>query len=427
MAALLASLSLCLVAGAAPAADELAEIRAQLLGLTQRVERLEQDNAALRAQNQALQATSSATAAATAPTVVAAATAVAAATPADKSSADWTDRLKARGDLRYRWERMTDAVLNRSSHGDARYRDSIRARLGFDVEIAERLSATLQVATGGDKPRSANQTLGGSSSRKPIGLDLAYFDWQYARWGSLLGGKMKYPFVRPGQSAFYDNDVNPEGLALGFKHGIWFGSGYSFWIEERAAAADTMVYGGQIGARLPLGDANLILAVQYSDLSHGQGFRPYYNQLSNGNSTDDGTPGGRLRYDFNVIEAAAEFNGRIATLPLQLWANAAQNRDPSDRNLAWGVGFLLGKAAAVHSWELGVNYQLIEKDALFGQFVESGFADGRTDARGWELSAGYAPATNLTLNALYFNTQRQMDTATPVNGEGMQMNFNLKF
>lgn len=427
IAALIAGLNLCRVADAAPAADELAEIRTQLQGLTQRVERLEQDNAALRAQNEALRASSSSKAAAAAP-AVAPATDVAAATPStQRPSAEWTDRITARGDLRYRWERTTDAALNRSSHDDARYRDRIRARLGFDARVTDNLSATVLVATGGDDPRSANQTLGGANSRKAIGFDLAYFDWKYASWGSLLGGKMKYPFARPGQSLFYDSDVNPEGVALGFNRGIWFGSSYSFWVEERATAADTMVYGGQVGARLPLGDASLMLAVQYSDLSHGQGFQPYYNRLSNGNSTDDGTPSGRLLYDFNVIELAAEFDTRIASLPLQLWANVAQNQDPSDLNLAWGAGFMLGKASAAHSWEVGAGYQSIEKDALFGQFLESDFADGRTDAHGWVLRTGYAPVRNLTLNALYYNTQRQMDVGTPVNGERVQLDFNLKF
>lgn len=427
IAALIAGLSLCLVVHAAPATDELAEIRAQLQGLIQRVERLEQDNAALRAQNEALRASGPAEIEAASPAVAAAPAVAVAATTPKAPSAEWTERITARGDFRYRWERTTDAALNRSSHDDARYRDRIRARLGFDAKVTDRVSATVLVATGGDDPRSANQTLGGVNSRKAIGFDLVYFDWKYADWGNLLGGKMKYPFARPGQSLFYDADVNPEGLALGFNRGIWFGSSYSFWVEERATAADTMIYGGQLGARLPLGDANLMLAVQYSDLSHGRGFRPYYNLLSNGNSTDDGTPGGRLLYDFNVIELAAELNTRIASLPLQLWANVAQNQDPSDLNLAWAGGFMLGKASAAQSWEVGAGYQAIEKDALFGQFVESDFADGRTDARGWVLRTGYAPVRNLTLNALYYNTQRQMDVGMPVNGERVQVDFNLKF
>jgi outer membrane murein-binding lipoprotein Lpp len=422
IAALVAGLNLCVVASAAAAPDELAEIRAQLQSLAQRVERLEQDNAALRAQNDALK--SSNPAVAPAPPAVAVAAASQQGKPAPN---EWASRIAARGDLRYRWERTTDAAINGGSRDDARYRDRIRARLGFDAKVTNDITATLLVATGGEDPRSANQTLGGANSRKAIGFDLAYFDWKYASWGNLMGGKMKYPFVRPGQSLFFDVDVNPEGLALGFNRGIWFGSGYSFWVEERATAADTMIYGGQVGARLPLGDANLMVALQYSDLSHGQGFRPYFNNQSNGNSTVDGTPGGALLYDFNVIELATELNLNVASLPLQLWANVAQNQDPSDLNLAWTAGLMLGKAASPRSWEVGAGYQVIEKDALFGQIVESDFADGRTDSKGWVFRTGYAPAKNWTLSALYFMTQRQVDVGTPVNGERLQVDFNLKF
>ena len=43
-------------------------------------------------------------------------------------------------------------------------------------------------------------------------------------------------------------------------------------------------------------------------------------------------------------------------------------------------------------------YQSIDKDALFGQFVDSDFGDGKTDAEGWVLRGGYAPVKNFTLN-----------------------------
>lgn len=414
---IIAGLGFGTAAQAAPAVDELADIRAQLHGLIQRVERLEQDNASLRAQNEALKS----------PPAIPAAAVATSAPPPKPAAVDWTSRIAARGDLRYRWEQTHDDVTNRDGNDDTRYRDRIRARLGFDAKVTDQITATLLVATGGDDPRSANQTLGGANSRKPIGFDMAYFDWKYARWGNLTGGKMKYPLVRAGQSMFFDADVNPEGLALGFNRGIWFGSAYSFGVEERATAADAMLYGGQIGARVAINDSNLMLALQYSDLSHGQGFRPYYNSLANGNSTDDATQGGRLLYDFNVIELAAEFNTTLWSKPIQWWADLAQNQDPQDLNRAWASGFMIGKASSPRSWELGAAYQVVEKDALFAQIIESDFADGRTDSQGWVLRAGYAPAKNWTLNTLYFMTQRQMDVGTAVDGDRLQMDFNLRF
>jgi len=112
---------------------------------------------------------------------------------------------------------------------------------------------------------------------------------------------------------------------------------------------------------------------------------------------------------------------------LQWWLDVAQNQDPRDLNRAWGSGFMFGKASNPGTWELGTTYQVIEKDALFGQLVESDFADGRTDSQGWVLRAGYAPAKNLTLNTLYYSTERQVDVGTATHGRRLQLDFNLKF
>ena len=85
-------------------------------------------------------------------------------------------------------------------------------------------------ATGGDDPRSSNQTLGGSGSRKSIGLDMAYIDWKFMEGGNLLLGKQVNPIFRPGQSLFYDGDYNPEGGAVKFDRGMFFGSAYGWWV-----------------------------------------------------------------------------------------------------------------------------------------------------------------------------------------------------
>ena len=135
-----------------------------------------------------------------------------------------------------------------------RYRDRIRARFNVEAKATDTLTLGLGLATAenGD-PRSSNQSLTGQFSRKPIELDLAYFDWKFASWGDLIGGKMKQPFYKLPQSAFWDNDINPEGLALTFNRGIWFGSLYNYWLTEisgaeTAVTADTSMAGGQIGA-----------------------------------------------------------------------------------------------------------------------------------------------------------------------------------
>jgi len=200
----------------------------------------------------------------------------------------------------------------------------------------------------------------------------------------------------------------------------------------RTCSKDVYMVGAQLGARIPIGDSTLVAGVAYSDLQNGQGQRPFYNGNANGNTLTG--PLSALAYDFNVIEGFAEFNMLIGgSLPLQFWANYAQNQDPDDMNTAWGAGALLGKASGYRTWEAGVGYEVLEKDALFGQGVDSDFGDGTTDTQGWVFRAGYAPVRNLTLNATYFFNERFIDV--PVNAvygsntdyDRLQLDFNMKF
>jgi len=449
-AAVTAALYLPAGAFAANSPDDLAQIREQLRGLVQRVDKLEQENSALKVENEQLKSEGDYLKAET--KGLRKDTATLQSDTAKVKGTDWASRIVAKGDLRYRHEQISDPTRRTGPGFDEdQTRQRIRARLGFDAKVTDNITVGLQVATGGDDPRSSNQTLGGSSSRKSIGFDLAYFDWKFNDWGHLVGGKMKYPFVRPGQSLFYDGDINPEGLAVTFNSGMFFGSAYGFWIDERNNVApasatgatsciatsgrcsdDVYVFGGQFGARVPVGGSTLVAGIGYSDLQNGQGQRPFYNNDPNGNSlTASGTLGG-LKYDFNVIEGFVEYNTQLGTLPLQLWANYAQNQDADDLDQAWTAGVLFGKASNPRTWELGFAYEVLEKDAIFGQFVDSDFNNGVTDGQGWLFRAAYAPQKNWSVNTTYFLNERNMDVANATFGrktdyDRLQVDFNVKF
>lgn len=427
--------------------DELAQIREQLEALTQRVDRLERENVALEAENESLKAADEQLQANTQYLKSEARglrkDSAQQAVDVDKvKGADWASRVAIKGDLRYRYEMISDETLSGGVPAADRYRDRVRARLNLTAKATDNITVGIGVATteNGD-PRSSNQSLTGSFSRKSLDLDTAYFDWKFAAWGQLIGGKMKQPFVKPGQSPFWDNDINPEGLAVGFQGGMLFGTAYNYWIDEvsgpRASrTADTMLHGLQIGTRLPMGANTLMLAAHYYDLSAGQGRSPFHDGDPNGNSTDTLVSGISstqvLRYDFQVINLSAEFNARLGELPVQLWADVARNRDPDDLDTAWAAGVLFGKASGRRTWELGAAYQVIEKDALFGQLVDSDFGSGVTDSKGWVLRAGYAPLRNWAINTTYYLSQRNVDVANGAGQRGvdhdrLQLDFNVKF
>lgn len=421
--------------------DEIASIREELQALIERVDRLERQNEVLAIENEKLKAQSHD---------------LAAETRGHKESdlnadevskaegSDWTSRITLKGDLRYRHERASDGTLDGSgvrSTAD-RYRDRIRARIGAEVEATDtlRLGIGLTTTEGGD-PRSSNQSLSGLFSRKSLDLDFAYFDWRFAEWGNLIGGKMKQPFFKPGQSLFWDSDINPEGLAASLSRGMVFGTVYRYWLDEvsgpeSTVTADTMLYGAQLGARVRVGASTLTIAAHYYDLSAGEGRAPFYDGDPNGNTTIDVPSGAStvavLANDYRVINLGAEIEGTIGALPLLLWADVAQNRAVDDLDAAWAAGILVGKAIDHRSWELGAAYQVLEKDALFAQLIDSSFGGGNTDSEGFVFRAGYAPVKNWLLNATYFMTERNADIANSVGQVGvevdrLQVDFNVKF
>lgn len=432
-------------AGAAQGAEttgDLAQIREQLQSVLERVDRLEQQNQALQLENERLKVRDEYLKAEA--RGLRKESAVHAAEVSKVKGAEWVSRVTFKGDLRYRHEQISDETLNGSgvqSTAD-RYRDRVRARLNAEVKATDTITLGLGFATneGGD-PRSSNQSLSGVFSRKSVDLDLAYFDWDFAEWGTLIGGKMKQPFFKPGQSLFWDNDLNPEGLALQFARAIYFGTAYNYWVNEisgpeSAVTADTMLHGLQLGARLPLGTATLTIAAHYYDLSAGKGRAPFFNGNPNGNSTVDVVSGSTtvavLANDFRVANLSAELSAQVGAVPFQLWADVAQNQAADDLDTAWAAGVLFGKAGNYRTWEAGVAYQVVEKDALFAQLIDSDFANGNSDHDGFVLRAAYAPVRNWVLNATFFMNSRNADVPNSggqrkVDYERLQLDFNVRF
>lgn len=439
--------SLSVGAQAATPPEELSQIREQLQGLLQRVDRLEQQNAALTAENTQLKAATEQEEAEreylkSQTRELREESAAANVLLGGLRGAEWAQRITFRGDFRYRHEEIwDDALAGATLATEDRWRDRIRLRAGFDARPTDNILVSVQLATteNGD-PRSSNQSLDGTYTRKAIDLDQAYFDWKFSSWGNLLGGKMRQPYVRPGQSVYFiDSDLNPEGLALQFNRGIWFGSIYGTWIDEVSGpqstnTADAMLNGAQFGARLPIGSSTLMLAAHYYDLTAGQGRRGIFyncaatsNSCANGNTTIGAAGAGVLAYDFNVVNLQAQFGTTLAGRPLQIWGEYAENQDPDDLNTAWNTGVMYGAAGNYRTWELGAIYQVIEKDALFGQIIDSDFGGGATDSEGFILRAGYAPLRNWIFNATYFINERNVDVGPKSDYDRLQLDMNLRF
>jgi Putative porin len=409
--------------------------------LAERLNRLEAANAELTAQNAALKAMVDRRAAETDYLKAQASelreeAAVAMNEIAKTKGADWASRIKGRGDLRYRHERLTSEREVNGVAEDAanRDRDRIRARLGFDATVTDNVRATLLLATGADDPRGTNQTLGGTSSRKQIGLDLAYADWRFLTGGNLVLGKQPYPVWRPLQSLFFDPDVNPEGGAARLARGPVFANLYGFWVSEQYNAdpdgenSDANIVGLQAGVKFAALGGETVLATNYYVCGACKDNSPFYNNNANGNTTYRVGTVNVLQYGYDILDFSAQVGTTVLELPLTLTAGFARNlADDVEHDTAWALGAFLGRAANAGSWEAGAMYQSVDKDALFGQFVDSDFGDGRTDAEGWVFKGGYAPVKNVSLNATYFVNTTNKDVGTALDVTRLQLDVNYKF
>jgi hypothetical protein len=404
-----------LVAATPAPADEVSELKAAVQALQKRIETLETQSRAVEETNDR-QTDQIAQAKANVPA--------------------WVPNFTWKGDVRYRNETIDQQYVAE------RNRDRIRVRAGFVARVNDTIRAEvgLSTAENGD-PRSSNQTLTGENTRKPIYLDLAYAEWQPTADWRFTFGKMKYPWQRAAQSLFYDNDVNPEGLAINYGKGMFFASTFLNQLEERATTGETSMVGGQVGIKPTFGPGQLTLAVGYFDFNSVQHRNPFYNASSNGNTTTTvGCFAGQspcLLNDYDIIDAFAEYSLTLAGRPLVLFGHYAQNdKALTPLDTSYSAGFVYGKASNPHTWEIGYFYQLMEKDAVYGQYIDSDWAGGNTDGDGHGFKLAYAFARNFTLNTTWYMNKTNMDVPVNIAGVGpvfdrdyerLQVDLNFKF
>lgn len=417
---------------------EFAELRRALEQVNSRLDVLEQQNKALEAKNKELEDKNTKLEEANDKQTDQIAQARAKAT-----SAEWASRISWRGDLRYRHESVDpEEAVNEQT------RQRIRARFGFTAKANDTLGATIQLATNGQNndPRSTNQTLGEGFTRKGIAIDLAYIDWAPVKGLNVQLGKVPYAFQRV-PSYFWDGDITMEGGVFKYTGNTFFGSAFGFWLQEAGTTSDANVVGAQLGLKGDLGGMKWTASALYYDIGAVQGevtatpaacavaFNTAFFGGAQGNTTVNVAGCPRLLNDYNIWEALLQADFTLGSLPLSVFANYAQNTEVDELDTAQSAGFTLGRASNPGTWDFGYIYQVTEKDALFGQFVDSDFGGGITDVDGSVFKIGFAPARNWVINGTYFMNARFNDVPTPVGGvptndldyDRYQIDFNVRF
>jgi hypothetical protein len=199
--------------------------------------------------------------------------------------------------------------------------------------------------------------------------------------------------------------------------------------------------GAQLGWKPLIGPGRLTLAAGYFDANSVQNRAPVYVS-ANGNTTKNtgcfaGT--GCLANDYDLMEAIVQYDfTAVAGRPLSLYIDYVKN-DKAINNMdtAYSAGILYGKASDPRTWEIGFFYAKVEKDALYGEYIDSDWGGGNTDAKGSTLKFGYAFAKGWTFNGTYFLNKTNIDVAASGTGvpvgtfnrdyKRLQLDLNFKF
>jgi len=403
--------------------DEIKLLRQQIEMLTKRLDTLE-------AQNQQMAQTieqSNAQSVAKTEEIVDAKVDTAVTEQVDEKMAavSWAERIRWKGDFRYRYENIDE------EDKDGRNRSRIRARINLEADLMPTLQVGVGLATGGDDPVSSNQTIGGSGSSKDIKLDLAYFDWSGLTNTHLVGGKVKNFLIRPAKKGLmWDGDWRPEGLGFIWDNDFIFAQALGTWLVGDSKLGTEFAWAAQAGFNFKTGDfGKLKIGGGYSVFNIA-GRTPLFGEPEDfyGNTFQvithpDGTETLVFAYDYHNIEAFLEWKiGKFT-----LFADYTINQDVDDNDTGYLFGAKYGSAKARGTWDITYFYERLVKDANVGLLTDSDFGGGGTNAKGHVFSGTYAFHKNWNFKATYFLNKIYLDREDPVDFKRLMLDLNFKF
>jgi hypothetical protein len=403
--------------------DELSEVRAQLLALSERLDRLEAENQSLKSANAELTKSSQQTTKAVAMAEVSKRTeAVAADVEQQADQTSWTERMRWQGDFRYRYEAFNiEGEPNRD-------RNRIRARAALIADVTPTIEVGLGLASGGEDPVSSNQTLGGGGSTKGLNIDLAYFDWSGLTGTHIVGGKFKNYLVDSGSNALlWDSDWRPEGIGASWANDIFFVNGLGTWVESDSKAGQSFAYATQAGINMEVGnDVQLVAGVGYY-VFDTKGLESFFGDDDDffGNSFDPVSK--TYLYDYEELEVFAGLVFDLWGRPLLTFGTYVQNQAVDENDTGWIVGFKYGAAKNKGEWQFGYAYERLEADAVLGLLTDSDFGGGGTNAKGSIIKGSYAIHKNFNANFTYFINKVGIRFDDPIDFKRLQLDLSFKY
>lgn len=353
------------------------------------------------------------------------------------NSQNWTSRVKVSGDMRFRQE-FRDSDIKGSEKNSTR----IRARIGIAAKVNDNVDVGFRLVTAGGTT-STNQTLEGGFGGKNLFIDRAFVKWnpQFIHGAGLIAGKMKQPWYSVSNN-IWDSDVNPEGLALNYKHEIGSvklsatGGFFLLSNNDKGSFSDDMnMYHAGISGAMKFSDAIKVELGFNTYLFNGTTINNYLNCETGKTCPDDITGfagdnvNGDADADFKLYEVAGKVDFDTGLLPIELYGNYVINLAhgiKSSEDSAW----LAGISTKYDAFKLSYNYRDTQLNAVPDTFNDSDFNAGATSARGHVIKLGYKISKNFSTSLAYLLAEEYTSNNEGINGtdrDTLQIDLKAKF
>ena len=342
-----------------------------------------------------------------------------------KTVPKWSQVITLNGDFRLRnqWEEKDGS--------DPRVRQRIRFRLKGEAQVAQGFRVGFGLATGGNDPRSTNQTLENMFETKGVQLDHAYGMYTAPKCLTLIGGKFanKLSIWKP-TDLLWDSDITLEGGAAMLKHKTFYLNCGVYVLDEKKSDGDPKLFVFQPGYKTAIGEKiDLQAAFSHYKFDGLKGLAPDHTKLTNSSVIDTATGKvtGQLIYDYTPLGFSANLGVKNLVFPyVAVFTEYYQNPDPSDDNSAYTFGFSFGakKVKSKKQWQVKYLYRHLEKDAWPDFLPDSDSYGGCTAIRGHELILNYGLSKNVYLALDYYNIE---DIASKNSLHLFQTDLNFKF
>jgi hypothetical protein len=311
---------------------------------------------------------------------------------------DWAKNVKVKGDLRYRHE-----MFDREDKDEDRHRDAYVAhrRRGQGDRYSPRRHAACD---GVARPALVEPDARQCRTRKSIGLD--------PRLRRLEVRRRREPGPRQAEVAVPASRSEPflrqrlqsrEGAAINFTRGAFFATAWGAWLSEADQANDGHL-GAQAGMRLPFGSqsnvafSRRLLRSRRRRRAVGSSGRALRARslagCFNGNTTT-GPSGTEILHSTSGSWKESSSSTRCsASCRCSRNIDYAKNDDPDLNEVIQCRLPDRQEPATTARGSSEPPTRASTRMRCFGQFVDSDFGDGKTDAEGWIFRLGYVPVKN---------------------------------